>query len=754
MGAPDTSAWADFPDPTHLFALPAEAEAGAAGLGVPVAREQLVPRTALTDRLMSSNEPVITVVAPPGYGKTTLLAQWARQLGRVAWVSCEQPDNDPVTLWSHVLAALDRIEPVSAQAAALLAASGGDVDIVPSLVAYMSAMRRPVAVVLDHFEQITSPQCTTSIAEFALRVPEDWRLALASRDTVPIPLSRLRVARQIVEIGTDHLAMSTDEAATLLREAGATVSAAETKELVRRTEGWPAGLYLAALAIKSGTPATGFTFTGDDRLVDDYLRSELLARLSHSQARFLVRTAILDQMTGPLCDAVLDSKGSARMLKQLERHNLLVVPLDRRGEAYRYHHLLRELLLAELRRDDPQILSELHSRAATWYEENGMAESAIEHADAARDTDRVARLVLQLMQPIWASGRVETVRGWMELLDKRPRVPYSAAIAAHGALIFALLGRAREAERWVGVAESLPASGTLPDGSTVAGTLAYLRAILCREGPAMMREDAALALKGLGPASPYRAAMLHSEAMAWLLEGDLDRADALLNHAYDVAAGFGIEPMAAMVLAEQSLVAAQRKEWAAVDAMLKRSIKIVDAGHFDAYWTSALVYAAAGHFAARRGDMREARHFVRRAARLRPLLTYALPVVSLQALLELAHAYLALVDPAGARVVLEQAHEILRRRPNLGRLATDVERLHTRVEQITAAAAVGVSALTTAELRLLPLLPTHLSFREIAERLFVSRHTVKSQVQSVYRKLGVSSRGAAVELMAELSAPV
>jgi LuxR family transcriptional regulator, maltose regulon positive regulatory protein len=752
VGAPDTSPGADFPDSTHLFAIPAEA--GTAGSGVPVARERLVARTALIDRLMSSNEPVITVVAPPGYGKSTLLAQWARQLGRVAWVSCEHSDNDPVALWSHVLAALDRIEPVSAQAAALLAASGGEVDIVPRLVTYMSAMRQPVAVVLDHFELVTSPKCTTSIAEFALRVPEDWRLALASRDTVPIPVSRLRVARQIVEIGMDHLAMSTDEAAALLRGAGATVSAAETKELVRRTEGWPAGLYLAALAIKSGAPATGFSFTGDDRLVDDYLRSELLARLSPSQARFLVRTAILDQMSGPLCDAVLGRKGSARMLEELERHNLLVVPLDRRGEAYRYHHLLRELLLAELRRDDPEIVSELHSRAATWYEENGMGESAVGHADAARDTDRAARLVLQLMQPVWASGRVETVRGWMELLDKRPRVPYYAAIAAHGAPIFALLGRAPEAERWVSVAESFPASGSLPDGSTVASTVAYLRAILCREGPAVMREDAALALKGLSPASPYRATMLHSEAMSWLLEGDLDRADALLNHAYDIATGFGIEPMAAMVLAEQSLVAAQRKEWAAGDSMLKRAVKIVDAGHFDAYWTSALVFAAAGHSAARRGDMREARQFVRRAARLRPLLTYALPVVSLQALLELAHTYLALVDTAGARAVLEQAHEILRRRPDLGRLATDVERLHARVEQITAAAAVGSSALTTAELRLLPLLSTHLSFPEIAERLFVSRHTVKSQVQSVYRKLGVSSRGAAVEVMAELSAGV
>ncbi len=752
MGAPDTSPGADFPDSTHLFAIPAGA--AAAGSGVPVAGERLVPRTALTDRLMSSNEPVITVVAPPGYGKTTLLAQWAQQLGRVAWVSCEQSDNDPVALWSHLLAALDRIEPVSAQATALLAASGGEVDVVPRLVAYISAIRQPVAVVLDHLELITSPKCTTSIAEFALRVPEDWRLALASRDAVPIPVSPLRVDRRIVEIGTDDLAMSTDEAAALLHGAGATVSAAETEELVNRTEGWPAGLYLAALAIKSGAPASGFSFRGDDRLVDDYLRSELLSRLSPSQGRFLISTAILDQMSGPLCDAVLGGTGSARMLEALARHNLLVVPLDRRGEWYRYHHLLRELLQAELRRDDPQILSELHSRAATWYEDNGMAESAIEHADAARDTDRVARLVLQLMQPVWASGRVETVRGWMELLDKRPRVPHYAAIAAHGALIFALLGRAREAERWVGVAESFPASGTLPDGSTVASTLAYLRAILCRGGPAVMREDAALALKGLSPASPYRAAMLHSAAMSWLLEGDLDRADALLNHAYDVAAGFGIEPMAAMVLAEQSLVAAQRKEWAAADSMHSRAIKIVDAGHFDAYWTSALVFAAAGHSAARRGDMREARQFVRRAARLRPLLTYALPVVSLQALLELAHTYLALADPAGARAVLEQAHEILRRRPDLGTLATAVERLHVRVEQITAAAAVGASALTTAELRLLPLLPTHLSFPEIAERLFVSRHTVKSQVQSIYRKLGVSSRGAAVEVMAELSARV
>ena len=344
--------------------------------------------------------------------------------------------------------------------------------MVPRLVAYISAARRPVVVVLDNVELISSPECTTSIAEFALRVPEWWRLALASSDALPIPMSRLRLAHEIVEIGMDHLAMSTDEATALRRGAGVTVSLAEAKELVKRTEGWPAGLYLAALAIKYGKPATGFRFTGDDRLVNDYFRSELLARLSPSQTRFLVRTAILDRMSGPLCDAVVGSTRSARMLEELERHNLLVVPLDRQDEWYRYHHLLREFLRAELRRDDPQMVNQLHSRAATWYEQNGTAESAVEHASAALDTDRVARLVYELMQPVWASGQIDTVRRWMEWLDKRPRVPRYAAIAAHGALIFALLGHAQEAERWVGVAESFPASGSLPDGNTVAGTLA------------------------------------------------------------------------------------------------------------------------------------------------------------------------------------------------------------------------------------------------------------------------------------------
>ena len=387
-------------------------------------RSGVVVRTTLLNRLITSDEPVITVVAPPGYGKTTLLTQWTERLGpRVAWVSCEKTDNDPVALWTAVITAVGQIAPVSPAASQLLATSGGGVDVIPSLVSTFGTINGPLVLVLDHTEAVTSTECRTSIAEFALRVPKGWRLAIASRDPIPIPMAQLRVHGRIVEIGTTELAMARNEASELLKGAGVELSDSRMDALLQRTEGWPAGLYLAALAMKDGSPGEGFTFTGDDRLMGDYLRSELLARVSSSQASFFMRTSVLDRMSGPLCDVVLAGRGSARVLEQLVSRNLLVVLLDRGGEWYRYHHLLRELLKTELRRNDPDLVPELHSRAAVWYEANGMPETAVEHARAAGDAERVARLVLDLMHPVWASGRVDTVRRWMEWLEERPRSP-------------------------------------------------------------------------------------------------------------------------------------------------------------------------------------------------------------------------------------------------------------------------------------------------------------------------------------------
>ena len=718
----------------------------------PVARPGIVARTALLDRLAASQAPVITVVAPPGYGKTTLLAQWAERVWpRVAWVSCDDGDNDPVVLLSALAVALDRIEPVDPAVFGALASSGAGITVVPRFVSAIASMRLPVTVVLDHTEAVTNKGCLNTIAELVLHLPLGWTLALASRAKVPLPTARLRAQGGIVEVGAEDLAMSPEEASWLLEGAGVKRDATRTGELVQRTEGWPTGLYIAALAIRAGTRQSeaGFTFTGDDRFMGDYLRSELLDRVSDSEVSFLTRTAVLERMSGSLCDAILDTTASGRVLEQLESRNLLVVPLDRRREWYRYHHLFRELLQAELRRREPGLVHELHVRASAWYEANAMPEAAIEHAQAAGDNDLVARLVLEHAQPAWASGRVETVLRWMEWLRAATSAKHYGAIAVHGSLIFALLGQPGAAERWAAAAERGSSSGTLPDGSTMAATLAYLRAILCRSGVDEMRSDAQIAWEGLSPASPYRATMLHTEGISYLVQGDHDRADPILARAFDVATSANALPLAALILAERCIVAAQRDRWAEVTGLAQRAVALVEAGCFEDYWTSALVYAWAARDALHRRDVPLARYYVGRAARLRPLLTYALPVVSVQALLELTRSYIALPDPGGAAAALEQVHDILEQRPDLGVLPGQAEQLQSRLAKITAVA-VGASSLTAAELRLLPLLPTHLSFREIGERLYLSKNTVKTQAYSVYRKLGVSSRSGAVTRTREL----
>jgi LuxR family maltose regulon positive regulatory protein len=718
----------------------------------PMVRPGIVVRTALVERLAAARVPVITAVAPPGYGKTTLLAQWAERTGsRVSWLSCDDADNDPVVLLSALAVALGRIGPVDPAIFSALASSGADITGVPRFVATVASVPPPVTVLIDHAEAITNKQCLNTIAEFALHLPPGWQLALASRTVVPLPTARLRAQGGILEVTADDLAMGPAEARSLLKGAGVEADETSLRDLVQRTEGWPAGLYIAALAIKSGTRESdaGFTFTGDDVFMGDYLRSELLVRISAAEASFLSRTSVLDRMCGSLCDAILAENGSGTVLEQMEARNLLVIPLDRRREWYRYHHLLRDLLRSELRRQEPALVQGLHFRAAAWFEANAMPEQAIGHARAAGDYDRVARLVLELQQPVWASGRAETVLRWMKWLGDITSAEHYGAIAVHGSLMFALLGQPIEAERWAAAAERASSAGILPDGSTMEATLAYLRAILCRKGTSEMRRDAQIAWEGLSPASPYRATMLYTEGISFLLEGDPARAAPILARALNLATHSGSLPLASLILAEQCGVAAERDDWPEVTKLAEQAAAIVENGNFRDYWTSALVYAWASRAATHRGDISQARFYLGRGSRLRPLLTYALPVVSVQALLEMTRSYIALGDPMGAAAVVAQAHEILQQRPDLGLLSELAGQLHASLAT-GRTRANGASSLTAAELRLLPLLSTHLSYAEIGERLYVSKNTVKTQAYSAYRKLGVSSRSEAVVRAREL----
>ncbi len=589
------------------------------------------------------------------------------------------------------------------------------------------------------------------MAELAVRIPDGSRLAIGSRHALPIPLGRLRGERAVVEIGVDELRMDRADAAQLLERAGVVVADATAGELNERTEGWPVGLYLAALALGAGrraVPPTA-TFTGDDRFIADYLRSELLADRSRSDVAFLTRTSILERMTGPLCDAVLERSGSAATLDELERHNLLVMPLDRRRQWYRYHHLLRELLEVELHSIEPEVVAGLHARAAAWFEAHDEPDAAIAHAQRSGDAEHVARLVLRYANPVWASGRVDTVLQWMAWFADNGLIERFGAVAVHGALIHALTGDAGSADRWAAAAERATSHGTSPDGNTMAGSLAYLRALLCRDGLDVMRHDAVEALAGLAPASPYRPAMLHAQGAALLLQGDADAADAWFVRAVNEANAAALSPFVPVALAERGLVAVARDEWDDALALCDQALTLMDGGRFDDYWTSALVFAWSARIRCRSGDRDGGRELAARAARLRPLLTYTLPIVSAQALVELTRAYIALGDQHGGRAVLRQLHDVLAQRPRLGTIVTQAAELRGLLDTMRSTS-FGASALTTAELRILPFLSTHLTMNEIAERLYLSRNTVKTQVISVYRKLGVSSRSQAVDQIAGL----
>jgi LuxR family transcriptional regulator, maltose regulon positive regulatory protein len=378
-----------------------EVDLVASKLRRPSLRPGTVCRSPLIGRLMRDASPIVSVVAPAGYGKTTLLAQWAEDNGQAfAWVSADEADNDPKVLLGYVAQALDAVQPVGEPVFEALASPASSVpgSVVPRLGSAFASMTVPVVLVLDDVHLLRNRECRSALSVLADHVPDGSRLVLAGRAEPPLRVARLRAEGRVTEIGPADLSLTRGEAASLLRTAGVVLDEADLAELCRRTEGWPAGLYLAALAIRAGgsRPGAAMSFDGVDRFIAEYVESEFLARISRRQREFLARTAVLERMSGPLCEAVLERPGAAADLAGLARSNLLLVPLDRRGRWYRYHHLFRDMLRAELERTEPALMPVLRRRAATWCLGNGMPEEALEYAMAAGDVEEAARLVEEL----------------------------------------------------------------------------------------------------------------------------------------------------------------------------------------------------------------------------------------------------------------------------------------------------------------------------------------------------------------------
>ena len=729
----------------------------AAKLRRPVMRPGTVRRSSLIERLKRGDpRPIVSVVGPAGYGKTTVLSQWAERNGQAfAWVSVDEPDNDPKVLLTYVAEALDAVEPIDGRVFDALASPVSSVpgSVVPRLGAAFSSMTSPVVLMLDDVHALHNSECRAALSVLADHVPGGSRLVLAGRAEPPLRIARLRAEGRILEIGPGDLSLTREEAASLLRDAEVTVGEDEVAELHRRTEGWPAGLYLAALYLREGGPlaSAAVSFGGDDRLVSEYMESEFLARISRRQRVFLTRTAVLERMSGPLCEAVLELSGSAVTLADLARSNLLLVPLDRRGDWYRYHHLFRDMLVAELKRQAPGLIPILQRRAADWCLRNDTPEEALEYSMAAGDVDAAAGLIEKLVVPTHRQGRVTTVQRWFRWLEDRDGVEGHPMAAVLASLFCALTGRPVEAERWADAVDRWQYGDPVrPDDHSTEAWAAVLRTFLCRRGVEQMRADADEAVRRFAAQSFVTPAPAFLQGIARILCGDLDGGDASLEDGVSVGEQAGAHEDVALALCERSLVAMARSEWDRAEVLADQARAVLRRAGIEGSYATPLVSAVQARAAMHRGDLPAARQQLLSAQRLRPLLTCALPYFAVQARIELIRVHLALADLAAARTLMREVDELLKRRPGLGNLAGEAQALQTRLSKERGPTAPGASALTAAELRLLPMLSTHLSFPQIAAELFLSRNTIKSEAMSLYRKLGASSRNQAVARSREL----
>jgi len=725
---------------------------------VPDRGPETVPRTALVNRLRAAGAfPIVLVVAPAGYGKTTLLAQWAaRDVRPFAWVSVDERDEDPVVLLKHVAAAIDQVDSLGAHVAEAFDTPGESIwdVIVPRLSGELASRTSPFVLVLDNADVLESAESLAAIGVLIENIPHGSMIALAGRTYPRLPIAALRLAAPLLEFGSYELGLSRREAELLLRALGVEPDEREIAGLLRRTEGWAAGLHLAALASQEvgeelDGPLDLTNITGDQRYIADYFRAEYLSELTPDVLRFLRRTSVLEKMCAPLCNAMLGSKRSARELEAIEESNLFLVRLDQHRGWHRYHHLFRDLLQRELEEHEPDLVPVLNRRAAQWYEAHEDPESALFHAHAAGDIDDAARILSSIALEVHNSGRVAAVEGWLDLFDHEGRLDRHPAVAIHGSSIHAARGRAEEADRWLHAAErgvALRRRGV----TAVRPKIAVMRSALCADGPVRMQADAESAIAKLAKDDVWLPSALLVHGAAAALLGDTDRADSILAEAVERAARIGSTETRAVAVGERSLIAAARDDLRTADALAEEARRVVEVGELGTYPTSALALAAAARSRLRHGQWDQARHLLTASMRLTPHLNHALPWLAVQARIELAEAYVTLRDREAAQHVLEEARGILATRPALGVLGDGVERLEQEIAAMPQAHDGVSSGLTRAELRLLPWLSTHLSFKEIGERLHVSRNTIKTQAISVYRKLGVSSRSEAVTIAEDL----
>lgn len=729
----------------------------------PVVRGDWIPRTGLLERLTEGALPRLTLVdAPPGSGKTNLLAQWcavdARR--RFGWLSVDPTDNDPVRFWTYLLRALRVAAPDLAATADSFGRLSTETlfDIaLPRLINDLATTSGEHVVIVDDYHAISNAEIHDAMAFLVERAPPQARLVLAARSDPPLPLARLRVADELLEIRARELRFNRQEATSLLNGAlGLDLPDDEIVQLLRRTEGWAAGLYLAALSLRGvADPDRAIrAFAGDDRHLVDYLGGEVLAGQTEEVRSFLLRTSILDRFTAPMCDAVLEGTGSQAMLDRIEHANLFLVGLDEKRRWYRYHHLFQELLRYELDRREPGLAETLHRRASQWHRAAGLISEAVAHACAAGDHADAAGLIGRHWLDHFNQGQLATVSRWLdalppEIVQADPRLCVARAWLAMDA------ARVADAEEWIAVAEAHAASDAEPSGRPVGSETAVLKAVLrFKVGNAIDAHDAArraLALDRSGdPFIGTVGNLMLGATSFWM--GTTSVAEAALENAAALSRASGNDLGLCYALGYLALIRADVGDAEHAQRLAREALALSDDPGFTEHFVTMIAHCAAGRSLEVRGRLPEAADAFARAVDLSRRGAGALEVAL--GLLLLARARHGLGDVEAATEAFEEGRKTLEAcpEPGIGRnLLKGIRRLLQVGAGGRRSAEVAASeALTERELAVLRLLGGSLSQREIAGALYVSMNTVKTHIRGIYRKLDASTRTQAVSRARQL----
>lgn len=701
----------------------------------------VVPREGPVKQLLDvPRSHLVTVVAPAGYGKTTTLALWDRADERpFAWVLLDRLDDDPAHLVHHIAGSIERSAGLSPAASLTLSSPGHTVPELIEAVAEGIETADELVVVLDDVH-LLGGAAIDALALLIGRLPGGVQVVLSARTLERIGLAAQRSAGMLTELDASDLAMTDDESRSLFERLGLDADPEVLAVVVDRTEGWVAGLRLVALALERGWMATPDLLTGRHRFLADYLVEEVLGAMPPGEVSFLEEASLLDILDGPLLDEVLERNGSTTLLRALAATlDAFLVPLDDERDQYRFHHLLGELLADRLRARDPGLARRLEARASAVLERRGDVDGAVVHAIGAGDLDRTADLVQARAAGLALSGRVGTLSRWLDLVG---RAGAESDVRFALARAWRAVAESDEDEllHWIAVVECLPIRRGLPDGSPDSEVaVAVVRALAGVHGLDRIVTDCERVRGAGGPGeNPWWAIAVVVEGSVHYMRGDLARTRDLLEEGLPFlgrAPGFH-----APTLAYLGLIALDEGDAEGAALRCGQAVEVAERSRLAGFAPAMVVYAAAALVDAGRGRDAASLTHAATARGILGRLGGLAPRTMLFGHVTLARAALARGDMSAARAHVQAADRARRREPDATLLVERLGLLHAALD-----APGGVEAdLTDAERRVLLVLPSHLSLQRIADELLLSRNTVKSHCNAIYRKLGVTSRSAAV----------